>query len=160
MTLRWISCSSGCAGTGFALSGRRLPGSARPLLLTFSTSLTVHEGGAMKRFDGQVAVVTGAGSGIGRASAMRLAAEGAHVVINDIAEDAAGQTRSEVAAAGGSAEVAAGDVLDEGYLDALFDEVVARCGQVDIVHNNVGFGRRSALVDVTDEHWARGIDGN
>lgn len=114
----------------------------------------------MKRFAGQVAVVTGAGSGIGRASAMRLAADGAHVVVNDIAADAAEETRSKVAAGGGSADVQVGDVLAAGYVDELFDKVVASHGQVDIVHNNVGFGRRTDIVDVTDEDWARGIDGN
>jgi NAD(P)-dependent dehydrogenase (short-subunit alcohol dehydrogenase family) len=114
----------------------------------------------MKRFAGQVAVVTGAGSGIGRASAIRLAADGAHVVINDIAAEGAEQTLSEVVADGGSGEVAVGDVLEAGYVDELFDEIVARRGQIDIVHNNVGFGRRCAIVDVTDETWARGIDGN
>lgn len=114
----------------------------------------------MGRFDRQVAVVTGAGSGIGRASAVRLAVDGAHVVVNDISAEAAGETLAGLVATGGSAEVAVGDVLGDGYLDELFDKVVASHGQIDIVHNNVGFGRRSAIVDVTDETWARGIDGN
>ncbi|MEV6876839.1 SDR family NAD(P)-dependent oxidoreductase [Amycolatopsis sp. NPDC051128] len=114
----------------------------------------------MRGFEGQVAVVTGAGSGIGRASALRLAAGGAHVVVNDISAEAAEETLTELAAAGGSAEAAVGDVLGEGFIDELFDKVVAAHGRVDIVHNNVGFGRRSAIVDVTDETWARGIDGN
>jgi NAD(P)-dependent dehydrogenase (short-subunit alcohol dehydrogenase family) len=48
----------------------------------------------------------------------------------------------------------------DGYVDELCDAVVARHGRLDIVHNNVGFGRRGALVDVDDETWARGIDGN
>ena len=114
----------------------------------------------MGRFTGQVAVVTGAGSGIGRASANRLAADGAHVIVNDLKPDDAEQTRSQIVAAGGSAETAVGDVTGPDYLDGLFDDVVSRHGRLDIVHNNVGFGRRSSLVDVDNDTWARGIDGN
>ncbi|HEY3003178.1 MAG TPA: SDR family NAD(P)-dependent oxidoreductase [Kribbellaceae bacterium] len=114
----------------------------------------------MGQFSGQVAVVTGAGSGIGRASAKRLAADGAHVVVNDVNGDGADETRAAIVAVGGSADTAVGDVTADGYVDRLFDDVWARCGQIDIVHNNVGFGRRSSLVDVADEEWALGIDGN
>ncbi len=114
----------------------------------------------MPRFDGRIALVTGAGSGIGRASALRLAGDGAHVVVNDLSAEAAEETLAELVAAGGTAEVEVGDVLVDGYLDELFDKVVVRHGQVDIVHNNVGFGRRAAMVDVDDATWARGLDGN
>jgi NAD(P)-dependent dehydrogenase (short-subunit alcohol dehydrogenase family) len=111
-------------------------------------------------FAGRVAVVTGAGSGIGRASAMRLAEGGAHVVVNDLSPEQAEQTVADIVAKGGSAEAAAGDVTAEGYVDELVDGVVASHGQLDIIHNNVGFGRRADIVDVDDATWAHGIDGN
>ncbi|WP_329409155.1 SDR family oxidoreductase [Nocardia vinacea] len=112
------------------------------------------------RFAGQVAVVTGAGSGIGRACAQRLAAEGAHVVVNDIDADAAHGTVAAVLGAGGTAEAEAGDVLETGYVQDLFDRIMARHKRIDIVHNNVGFGDRLSITDTSDETWARGIDGN
>lgn len=112
------------------------------------------------RFDGQVALVTGAGSGIGRASALRLARDGAHVVINDRDKDGAEATRQAVVAAGGAAEVLVGDVTAPGYVDEVFAAILARHDRIDIVHNNVGFGGRSAIVDTDDDSWAHGIDGN
>jgi 3-oxoacyl-[acyl-carrier protein] reductase len=68
----------------------------------------------MTNFAGRVAVVTGAGSGIGRASAMRLAEDGAYVVVNDLQAEHAEQTVAEIVAKGGSAEAAAGDVTADG----------------------------------------------
>lgn len=112
------------------------------------------------RFAGQVAVVTGAGAGIGRASAQRLAADGAHVVVNDIDTDAAAGTVAAVAQAGGSAEAEVGDVLESGYVQDLFDRIMLRHKHIDIVHNNVGFGARLSIVETSDEAWERGIDGN
>lgn len=112
------------------------------------------------RFEGAVAVVTGAGSGIGRASALRLAAEGAVVVVDDLDEVKAEETVALIAAQGGRAEPVASDVLEPGAVDALLDGVVERHGRLDVLHNNVGFGGRAVITDVDDATWARGIDGN
>jgi NAD(P)-dependent dehydrogenase (short-subunit alcohol dehydrogenase family) len=87
----------------------------------------------MERLTGRVAVITGAGSGIGRATARRLAAEGARVVAVDI-DEAAGQAVAEEV---GGLFLAA-DVASEEQVSALFDEVLERMGRVDIAFNNAG----------------------
>ncbi len=75
------------------------------------------------RFEGQVALVTGAAGGIGAAVALRLAAEGAHVAVLDRDEAGAGATADRVAAAGGSATAYAVDVAAAAEVDALFDQL-------------------------------------
>lgn len=112
------------------------------------------------RFEGTVAIVTGAGSGIGRATALRLAAEGAVVVVADVRKDAAEETVAEIMTTGARGEAIAGDVLQPEFLDDLVDGTVRRHGRLDVLHNNVGFGRRGTLVDLEDDEWQRGIDGN
>lgn len=112
------------------------------------------------RFDGAVAVITGGGSGIGRASALRFAREGALIVVADRNEAAAKETVALAEAGGGRAEAVGTDVLDLDAVDLLLDGVVERHGRLDVLHNNVGFGGRAAFGDVSDAEWARGIDGN
>ncbi|MET8682030.1 SDR family NAD(P)-dependent oxidoreductase [Streptomyces sp. NPDC004647] len=111
----------------------------------------------MTDFKGKVAIVTGAASGIGRATALLLARRGAHVIVNDLFADSASKVEAEITEFGGTAESVAGDVTETGFIDNLFDGVAAGHGHLDIVHNNVGFGGRSTIVDLTDEEWDKGI---
>jgi NAD(P)-dependent dehydrogenase (short-subunit alcohol dehydrogenase family) len=89
----------------------------------------MHDGGLQD----QVALITGAGSGLGAAFARRLAADGAHIVVNDLSAEAAEKTAADV---GGEAVVF--DVVDSAAFDAAVDAVVAQHGRLDIVVNNAG----------------------
>lgn len=88
--------------------------------------------------EGKSAVVTGAASGVGRASALRFAEEGAKVVCADIAFDGAKETVRDIEAAGGTAVAVAADVTREDDVVAMIDASVERFGRLDILFNNVG----------------------
>ncbi len=90
----------------------------------------------MSRFTGKVAIVTGAGSGIGRATARLLASEGAAVTVADIAPDAALRVVGEIEAAGGRARAQAVDVADADAVQAMVADTVAAYGGLDVLHNN------------------------
>jgi 3-oxoacyl-[acyl-carrier protein] reductase len=102
------------------------------------------------QLEGKVAVVTGAGSGIGRAIALGLAAEGARVVVSDIAADRAGQVAKEI---GEQAIAVAADVSRTADVEALFEAAVKRFGQLDVLVNNAGRAIRAPAAEMTDEQW-------
>jgi 3-oxoacyl-[acyl-carrier protein] reductase len=89
------------------------------------------------RLDKRVALVTGGGSGIGRAIALRFAEEGAQVVVNDIRREAAEATVKEI---GSQARAIAADVADSGQVRAMFEEVEGALGGLDVLVNNAGIG--------------------
>jgi NAD(P)-dependent dehydrogenase (short-subunit alcohol dehydrogenase family) len=101
-------------------------------------------------------VVTGAGSGIGRAAALRFAAEGARVVVADIDEERATRVVGEIEAAGGTAVAVAGDLSNQAVVDQVIATAVGRFGGVDVLVNNAGImDRMSATADVSDAEWER-----
>lgn len=101
----------------------------------------------------QVAVVTGSGSGIGRGIALRLAAEGARVVVNDIRVEAADETVAEIQGAGQEAIPGVADVTRWESAQHLVEIAVAHWGRIDILVNNVGAVRDNRIVNMPVEDW-------
>jgi NAD(P)-dependent dehydrogenase (short-subunit alcohol dehydrogenase family) len=91
-----------------------------------------------RRLDGKVCVITGAGSGIGRACSLRFAAEGGRIAVADVAEEAGRAVAAEVEAVGGEAAFFAADVADEASVARLYDEAETRFGAVHVLVNNAG----------------------
>ena len=113
------------------------------------------------RFEGKVALVTGGGSGIGRATAQRFGQEGASVVIADVNVEGGEESAALVEAAGGAATFVATDVTDEAAVAAMVRTAVERYGRLDCAHNNAGINDPPALLaDITLEAWARMIATN
>src|SRR5690349_5099541 len=110
----------------------------------------------MGKLEGKVAVITGAASGMGRATALRFAREGAAVVVADLNSQAGEQTIGEIAAAGGQAVFQHTDVSRDDNIKALIDRAVAEYGRLDITYNNAGIGGATGrLTDVNAEDWDR-----
>jgi len=109
---------------------------------------------------GQVAIVTGGGRGIGRATALELARLGADVVVAELDQDGAKRTAGEVAALGRRALAVPTDVTSRADLRAMVDRARAELGRIDILVNNAGIYRAAASLDVTEEHWDAVLDIN
>ena len=107
------------------------------------------------RLAGKVCLITGAGSGIGQASARRFASEGALVVVADVDIDAAMATVDEIERAGGEAVAERVDVTDERQTVELADRVVARFGRIDVLFNNAGIAGVGDVVETTPELFDR-----
>ncbi|MEZ5818127.1 MAG: glucose 1-dehydrogenase [Hyphomicrobiaceae bacterium] len=103
----------------------------------------------------KIAIVTGAGQGIGRATALTFAREGAHVVCADINADTAKATADAVAAAGRRSLAIAADLGDLAQIDRMVREALAAFGHIDVLVNNAGVTRRAYIMDLTEQDWDR-----
>jgi NAD(P)-dependent dehydrogenase (short-subunit alcohol dehydrogenase family) len=110
--------------------------------------------------DGQVAIVTGAGRGIGRATALELAGMGAHVVVAEMDGANAERTAGEVRALGRQALALATDVTKAADLRTMAERTLAELGRIDVLVNNAGIYRAAATLDVTEAHWDAVLDIN
>ncbi len=111
----------------------------------------------MARLQGKIALITGAGSGIGRAAALLFAAEGAKVTVAELSPESGAETVDMIRQAGGDGLFMQTDVGDEDSMKRAFDETVRKYGQLDVLYNNAGGSRAKdgPLVDTPmEEFWA------
>ena len=107
------------------------------------------------RLENKKAIVTGGAGGIGRATSIALAAEGAAVAVVDLNAEAAEAVAAEIREAGGTAVAIAADVASEADIESVVAGTVAEFGGVDVVFNNAGIIRRTTAVETTVEEWDR-----
>ena len=102
---------------------------------------------------GKIALISGAGAGIGAATARRFAAEGATLWLNDIRPESLNELIAELTAAGVVAGGTHGDMSDSTYVDGWVAQAVAAHGRIDVLYNNVGVSRSGMIGDLTDDDW-------
>lgn len=107
----------------------------------------------MSKLEDKTALVSGSGRGIGRAIALKLASEGASLVINDLEEDAANDTIADVEALGAKAVACIGDVTADDFADRFTQTAIDSFGGIDIIVNNAGYTWDNVVQKMTDEQW-------
>ena len=110
--------------------------------------------------EGQAAIVTGAGRGIGRAIALELASMGADIVVAEVNRDGAERTAEEVRAAGRRAIGLATDVTNRADLDTMTKRTLEEFGRIDVLVNNAGIYRAAPALEIDEEHWDAVMDIN
>jgi NAD(P)-dependent dehydrogenase (short-subunit alcohol dehydrogenase family) len=108
----------------------------------------------------KVALITGAGAGIGRATALLFAEEGAKVVVQDVQAAAAEETVQLIMKVGGEAVAIGGDVTSRIDAEAMVKKAVETYGRLDVLFNNAGIWRGGTLLDISEEDWDRTMDVN
>ncbi len=112
----------------------------------------------MGKLQGKTAIVSGSGRGIGRSIALKLAAEGANVVVNDLDTDPARAVVDEILKAGGNAAICAGNVTDPGFGERFVGTATGEFGGLDIVINNAGYTWDSVIQKMGDDQWDAILD--
>jgi 3-oxoacyl-[acyl-carrier protein] reductase len=111
-----------------------------------------------RKLEGKVALVSGSGRGIGQAIALKLAAEGAAVVVNDLDDAPAQQTAAMIQAAGGRASLCIGSVSQPGFGEQFVQTAIDDFDGLDIIVNNAGYTWDAVIQKMTDEQWDAIID--
>lgn len=112
----------------------------------------------MGTLDGKVAIITGSGRGIGREIALKLASQGASVVVNDLDDAPAQETVSVIEATGGKAVAVVGNVTHDDFADRFVQTAVDAFGGIDIIVNNAGYTWDAIIQKMTDEQWDAILD--
>ena len=112
----------------------------------------------MGKLDGKVAIVSGSGRGIGAEIALKLAADGAAVVVNDLDEQPAKETAAAIERAGGQSVACLGSVTEAGFAERFTQAAVDSFGGLDIIVNNAGYTWDSVIQKMTDDQWDAILD--
>ncbi len=112
----------------------------------------------MGKLDGKTALITGSGRGIGQAIALKLAGEGARIVVNDLDPEPAGETVARIEASGGAAIAVPGDVTAPGFAERYVAAAIEAYGGIDIIVNNAGYPWDAVVQKMSDEQFQAMLD--